>query len=613
MKDDKILIEIPAYCDADLLNTVHSAIAQADNPDRVCFAICYQDDDTTNLKELKKIKNCKVKHLKKSEAKGTCYARYLCQKMIEDEKYIYQIDSHMRFTKGWDTKMIEQLLSIGDPKATISFYPPALKEEMEKLPVDSKAYDKPSSTSPSMIVARNFKEDSNYFLYTPAKGFKPKTDGKPLRSPFISANNFFTFAEAHKTILHNPKMYWYGDEQPMSIRLFTHGWNNYCPNESYIYHRYMRKDRSVPQTRTKGIQEEEELMGQLINNQTKNGYGLGKERTIKQFEDFAGIDYTKKIVYIKSETGNFEDESAQNKVSFLQFHASQKKQFLEKKEKIEVIIIDLRGNYQKSIESCLKSTVKNDVEFIVGTVNQIKLDEKTQKKNHIKKIVYFDEDDKDTHYSMILSKLIKYLDDCYTTIIDSSFRFIPEWDKKMIEAIKLCGKSSAITCWISRMNNNRTDLFPYLNAIKELDCFKNYLPTLRVRSPEMYNKGKYPFKTPFIADGFLFCGSEILKRIKPDPDLSYNEQKYIYAARLWTSGIDLYYSKASCFFRTADEAQLDNGIKHYGVLCGLMGRNNGYSAELDQDYKYTLGDVRPLWGWYDFIGYNYSTDQELTF
>ncbi|MBR6505683.1 hypothetical protein IKT18_02530 [Candidatus Saccharibacteria bacterium] len=612
MKEDKILVEIPAYCDHDLINTVQSAIVQADNPDRVHFAICYQDDDLTDLKLLQKIKNCKIKHLKKSEAKGTCYARYLCQKMIEDEKYVYQTDSHMRFTKGWDTKMIEQLLSLKDPKATISYYPPQLKEEFEKLPVNDKVFNMPSSTKPMIIVAKKFREDSSYFLYPTQKYVEPKPNGEPLKSPFISANNFFSFAEIHKTIFHNPKMFWFGDELPMAIRYYTHGWNNYCPNESYIYHRYMRKDRTVPRTRKNGLQEEELLMEQLIRNKTKDEYGLGKERTIKQFEDYAGIDFTKKIVYMKAEIGNFEDNSMQNRISFLQSKELQKKKLLRKKEKIEIIVIDLQGKYQKSIESCLKNKVKNDVEFIVGTVNQFEIDEKMQKQNHIKKIIYFDKNDKDTHYSMMLSKLTKYLSNCYTAIIDSSFRFAPEWDKKICETIKDCGENSAITCWVTRANNNNTNIFSYLNAVKIFDKFNDYLPTLKFRTPENYHKGKYPCKTPFIAEGFLFCSSKILKKIKPDPNLSYNEQKYIYAARLWTSGIDLYYSKSSCFVRMTNETELDNGTKHYDVLCGLMGRNNRYSAELDKDYKYTLGDARPLWGWYDFIGYNYDNDPELT-
>ena len=60
--------------------------------------------------------NCKLTYLTESQARGSVFARYLCQKMIEDEKYIFQIDSHMRFVKHWDTKLIEELESFLNEK-----------------------------------------------------------------------------------------------------------------------------------------------------------------------------------------------------------------------------------------------------------------------------------------------------------------------------------------------------------------------------------------------------------------------------------------------------------------------------------------------------------------
>ena len=130
MENEKILIEIAAYCDDELLNTVKSALIQAKYPHRIHFAICYQSDDLKDYYELKKIKNCKIIYLKKNESKGSVYARYLCQNLITDEKYVYQIDAHMRFVKDWDIKIIQQLLSLNDNKAILSGYPPALTEEM---------------------------------------------------------------------------------------------------------------------------------------------------------------------------------------------------------------------------------------------------------------------------------------------------------------------------------------------------------------------------------------------------------------------------------------------------------------------------------------------------
>ena len=90
-KDETICIEIAAYKEFELMNTVHSALLQADYPERIHFAICYQNDDLTDYNELLKIPNCRIKYFKESETKGLCFARYHCQHLIENETYILQI------------------------------------------------------------------------------------------------------------------------------------------------------------------------------------------------------------------------------------------------------------------------------------------------------------------------------------------------------------------------------------------------------------------------------------------------------------------------------------------------------------------------------------------
>lgn len=194
MDKEKILIEIASYCDKELLNTVNSAIIQAEYPDRIHFAICYQGDDLEDYYELKKIDNCKIIHLKQSEARGSVYARYLCQSLIGDEKYIYQVDSHMRFVKHWDTKIINQLLSLNDKKAILSGYPPAITPEMLTAPLDDKIFDNPGYGT--VMYAKDFRTDvdDSYFISCASKLI---TKDNPLaykKNAFIASGNFFTFS-----------------------------------------------------------------------------------------------------------------------------------------------------------------------------------------------------------------------------------------------------------------------------------------------------------------------------------------------------------------------------------------------------------------------------------
>ena len=405
-KTDKILVEVASYQDPDLLNTIRSAIIQADYPNRVFFSVCYQGDDLEDYHKLEKINNCKAIHLWESEVKGPCYARYLCQRLLEDEQYVFQIDSHMRFAKHWDSKMIEQLLALNDKKAMLSCYPPALTKEMKLKSFDDVAFSAPSANRTIVNYAKRFRgPDDDYFLKFDSVTIDATVSKEPFRGPFIAAGNFFSFAEAHREVLHDPEMYWCGDELPMSVRYYTHGWNNYCPSKCYVYHQYFRAERIVPQVNVSVGSKEKERLAQLLKikdyGYNLGQYGLGKERTLKQFEEFAGIDFSKKLIYMNAENGLFFNKSLKGKVSLPQRCFSDQFLCIAKKDNIEVIIIDLSGEYESCVQSCLDNS-QNRISFIIGTTQ-----EKTSMglhKEHIKSLIQFD---KNAHYCEILTALIK--------------------------------------------------------------------------------------------------------------------------------------------------------------------------------------------------------------
>lgn len=603
----KILILIASYCDDQLLNTVRSALIQADNKDRLYFSICYQSDNLDDYEELKKINNCRIKYLKAQEARGSCYARNLCKQMIEDEKYVFQIDSHMRFVKHWDNKLIEQLLSLNDPNASISFYPPNCTEEMMKLPLDDKVFDNPGQGC--RMYARNFRQDAFPFLKIESM-LLSKNNESFKKNPFISAGNFFSFSKIYGLVLEDPEMYFYGDELPMAIRYYTYGLNNYSGKESYIYHEYVKKGRKLPTYNNASINEQERFLNLLNLNGDKNilgQYGLGDKRTLEEFQDFSGIDFKNKKIYMNAEVGEFEDDKYRNKVSYLKGKTSSIFEKQSIKSKIEILIIDVLGEYQECIDSCLrKAQNKDDISFIVGTVSA-----DISETKHIKKIIQYSEDD--FYYSKVLSDLTSYLGDCYVSVVDSSFRFLYGWDKYFLDIIKTCGDNAVLTSWIWYTTdlNKAEKLGPYLNLVKEFKKFSNYLPELKYNEEIKIVERKMPYQTPFISDGFLFCNSEILKTIKIDPNLTYREQERIYSLRLWTNGIDIFYPRLSYMYKTKSDEMFNKGESHYSTICALLGMDNYYSKFLEEKYPYDVGKERTLWSWYDFMKFDYAADDSF--
>ncbi len=604
--NETILVEIASYCDPDLLNTVHSALIQADNPHRIHFAICYQSDDLEIYNKLQHIRNCKVHYLKEEDAKGSCYARYLCQQMIEDEKYVFQIDAHMRFVRHWDTKIIRQLLSLNDPKAILSVYPPSTTDEMLAKNFDDTFFDKVPEGG--VMYLNGFHDLDNYFVKINSIPIDKDYPKAYHRNVIISAGNFFTFSEAHKEVLHDPEMYFYGDEFPMAIRLFTYGWNVYSPGESFVYHQYGRKNQKFPSVKNAMFYEHRRLKNLIgIENDIDLGeFGLGKERSIEEFQKYSGIDFVNHKIHNNAELGVYDDPALKKKMSYFQQKQFEKRQKLLKNDLIEVLIVDPFGEYSECIDSCLRHAHSKDrISFIVGTTSSNKITDEEKKNKSIKEIVYFNEEDS---YSKILSEISEYVGNSYILLVDSSVRFLADWDNCLCSNIANCGEKSALTWWVWLASKD-TDIEtfePYTNVIKEFDCFYNYIASLKYNESINISKVRTPYPTPFISDGFLFMKADFLKKIPIDPNLTYDEFKYLYSIRLWTHGIQLYYSMSSHAVRTKEETELNKGDSHYDALSALAGINNWYAKSFPAKYKYDIGKDRTIAEWYSYIGVDYD-------
>ena len=306
-----------------------------------------------------------------------------------------------------------------------------------------------------------------------------------------------------------------------------------------------------------------------------------------------------------AETGEFENKELKNKQSYIQKKQAEKYKEMLKQENVEVIIIDLFEEYKECIKSCLKhSTYPNKIKFLVATNDKRKASEKYISENNIKEIIYL----KDENYVQALAKITEFLGNSYVAVVDSSVRFMDDWDKAYCQKIKECGNNSALTCWVWQADDkvDPDNFYNYNNIVKELDTFINFLPVLKYNETIDLAKRNAPYQTPFISDGFLFCKSNVLKNVLIDPNLTYEEHQYLYSVRLWTSGVNIYYPPVSYMIRTKPENLLHGSVIHQDIICGLTGQNNYYSKTMPSDYKYDLGNERPICSWYDFMKVKYD-------
>lgn len=614
-KLETILLEIPGYCDPQLMNTVNSALLQADHPERVHLAICHQDDNMTDYFTLKKYKNCKVKHLSTAESKGLCYARNICQQMLEDEDFVMHTDSHMRFIKHWDTLIIEQWKSFNDPKAIISAYPPNCNtKDMMSYPLDHEAFSKPGNGA--FMHAMEFMDMETCYVRFCARNITKDNHQEMIGklNPFMSGGYFFAPAQVDRDIPSDPKMFFLADEISVAARLYTHGYNLRNPGECYAYHEYQRANRKFP---THIRKEDSELqrvltMFDMVPESEKvdlGEFGLGSERTLDDYIEFCGIDFRNKIIYESAERGIFDEPKYKTAISPTQKRYNRKYDFV-RNSKITVIVTSNAEHITdmtKLMSNCIKTAInKKNINFIFSMSNA-KLWYQIKNKTFGYNVKFTSPLNK--RYGALLEHGVKEALNMhkadYVLCIDDSVRFIDAWDTNMLSYLYDVGLNNVLTTWCYTYGTKRplSEAIPYINKI-------TYATGMNWPYPVC---GKYNFTSTGRAEtayllsesNIMFCKLDTLASVPLDPKFGFRATNYVYSMMLWTYGHTVYYPYTSYLVRLSDPPANDINIPEQAIIRYLMRSVDDTTRYMD--YKYEPGEQRTVEQWLVEMGIDYAT------
>ena len=296
---DTIFVSIASYRDAKCPQTINSLFSRAKHPNNVFVGICQQnkedeDADCFDPKWKSQVRMIRIPHF---EAKGPTWARYLCSTLCNGEKYYFQIDSHSLFSQDWDVKlisMIKLLKSRGVKKPILSHYPKILED-----------HDKQDSSVPT--ICKSFFNDRNMISFLGAHNI---TINEPKPNAYIAGGMFFAESYFLKEVPFDPNLSYLfvGEEILHSVRFWTHGWDIYTPTENVIFHFYTREKE--PKIWTDKTYSDEDAfnkvklligldVGKTLPESIKENmdkYGLGNERTLHQYFEYAGINVKDKNV-----------------------------------------------------------------------------------------------------------------------------------------------------------------------------------------------------------------------------------------------------------------------------------------------------------------------------
>jgi hypothetical protein len=299
---ETIFISIASYRDPELLPTLRDCLANAKNPDRLTFGICWQKDDTESLEEFTDDPRFKVIKVPYELSKGTCWARNMIQSLWNNETYYLQLDSHHRFEKNWDMTLIKMLKSLkkqGHKKPLLTTYLPGFDPKND----------------PAGRVNECWSLEFDRYLPEGPIFIKPHVIDKwreidsPIPSKFLSGHFIFTLGKWAKEVKYDPYYYFHGEEPSLAARSFTHGYDLFHPNKVVIWHEYTRngktkqwdddkewsKKNSTSYSRYRALHG---MGGELPDTlMDLDKYGFGTERTLEEYEKYVGVKFSTRQVH----------------------------------------------------------------------------------------------------------------------------------------------------------------------------------------------------------------------------------------------------------------------------------------------------------------------------
>ena len=302
MGNNKIFIQIASYRDPQLIPTIKDCIKNAKKPENLVFSIAWQrskEDLWDNLDEFLNDKRFKIIDINYEDSKGACWARNQLQQQYNGEEYTIQLDSHHRFAENWDDdciKMIKQLQKKGHKKPLLTGYVSSFDPDNDPAARIQAPW--------KMNFDRFIPEGAVFFLPATIDDYQQRTEPIPAR--FYSAHFCFTLGSFVKEVPHDPEYYFHGEEISIAVRAYTWGYDLFHPHKTIVWHEYTRKGRKKQwdddkQWVTKNVSCHKrnrklfEMDGE-VKDIDFGIYDFGKERSLEDYERYAGISFKKRAV-----------------------------------------------------------------------------------------------------------------------------------------------------------------------------------------------------------------------------------------------------------------------------------------------------------------------------
>lgn len=295
----RIFVSIASFCDPLLAFTMRNAVETARHPERLSFGIV--DQNIVSVEDSLPQGPWRLAFLRVApqHSRGACWARALAMTLYDEEAYFFQIDSHTCFDPGWDVTLVNALEAIarrsGNPRVVLSTRPFAFEFGPDGQVQTTRFTD---------CTLRLVPKETTLRLSAPAISFacynSKQMDDLPGFQ--VSAANLFARGSFVEEIPYDPFFYFHGEEQNLSIRAFTRGWDIWHPNAVPLYHLYKKRAEGEaplhwdPEFEAKRRERWADLrsrahrrLAALIRGDLHGVYGIGSVRSIDDYLHKSGL------------------------------------------------------------------------------------------------------------------------------------------------------------------------------------------------------------------------------------------------------------------------------------------------------------------------------------
>ena len=227
-------------------------------------------------------------------------------KLLGEQDFALQIDSHSRFAPNWDTSVLQMHADIGDEQAVITHYPMGFDTETGALDAQMYTYFNVQS-----FRATQLPEVTSGAVDVQAA---PK---RCAQTAFVAAGSLFGRGAMFKQVPYDPFIYFHGEEITYAARLWTHGYNLYLPNRPFMWHDYKNLNKrplhwqdhkqwtlkdELAQQRCRHVLRIKKAEDVRALHQLEQ-YGMGFERSLDEYQVYAGLNFRRQTLEEKAKSG----------------------------------------------------------------------------------------------------------------------------------------------------------------------------------------------------------------------------------------------------------------------------------------------------------------------